>query len=158
MSGSQFRSPVDAGRAQKTVGLLQPLLTDLSDLALQLKHAHWNVRGALFLPIHEQLDRIVETVREAADEVAERIVTLGHPANGLAQAIAAESRLNPLRMQFLPSQEVIEALSARLDSVIQFLRVAIAATGELDPVSQDLLIGVAASLEKHLWMLQSQHL
>jgi starvation-inducible DNA-binding protein len=158
MSGSQFRSPVDADHAQKTVELLQPLLTDLSDLALQLKHAHWNVRGALFLPIHQQLDKIVETVREASDEVAERIVTLGHPANGLAQSIATDSRLNPLRMQFLPSQEVIEAISARLDSVIQFLRVAIAATGELDPISQDLLIGIAGSLEKHLWMVQSQHL
>ncbi|MDZ4851756.1 MAG: ferritin-like domain-containing protein [Pirellulaceae bacterium] len=44
-----------------------------------MSHARWNVSGALFLQLHEQLDTIADTVRSAADEVAERIVTLGHP-------------------------------------------------------------------------------
>lgn len=158
MSGSQFRSPVEADKASKVVKLLQPLLTDLSDLAMLLKHAHWNVRGALFLPLHEQLDKIVDTVREAADEIAERIVTLGEPADGLTQSVAANSRLNPLRVEFLPTAEVVETISGRLDTVNKFLRGAVDESGELDPITQDMLIGITAEMEKHLWMLQSQHL
>ena len=142
----------------KIVEIIQPILTDLSDLGLLLKHAHWNVRGALFLSIHEQLDSIANTVRDSADEIAERIVTLGHPADGLVQSVAAGTRLNPLRAQFLPTQEVIEAISSRIHTVTSFLRQAIDDTGDVDPVTQDMLIGITGQLEKHLWMLQSQQL
>lgn len=142
----------------KIVEKLQPLLTDLTDLAMLLKHAHWNVRGALFLPLHEQLDAITDSVRDAADVIAERIVTLGHPADGLVQSVAAGTRMNPLRTQFLATQEVIEGISSRLHTVNTFLRQAIDETGDIDPVTQDTLIGITGQLEKHLWMLQSQQL
>ena len=158
MAGSQFRSPIDVDQTLKIVEILQPLVTDLSDLVMLLKHAHWNVRGALFLPLHEQLDTIAETVRDAVDEVAERIVTLGHPADGLVQSVAAGTRLNPLRAQFLATQEVIEGISSRIHTVTTFLRLAIDETGEIDSVTQDMLIGITGPLEKHLWMLQSQQL
>ena len=81
----------------KIVEKLQPLLTDLSDSTLLLKHAHWNVRGALLLSLHEQLNTTSDTFRDAADEIAERIVTLGHPSDGLVQLVAEGTRLNPLR-------------------------------------------------------------
>jgi starvation-inducible DNA-binding protein len=42
---------------------LQPLLTDLTALALHGKQAHWHVTGRDFLPVHEQLDRIVADAR-----------------------------------------------------------------------------------------------
>ncbi len=158
MAGSQFRSPIDGDQTMKIAEKLQPLLNDLSDLAMLLKHAHWNVRGALFLPLHEQLDAIADTVRDAVDEIAERIVTIGHPADGLVQSIAAGTRLNPMRAQFLATQEVIEGISSRLHTVTTFLRQAIDETGDVDPVTQDMLMGITGQLEKHLWMLQSQQL
>jgi starvation-inducible DNA-binding protein len=158
MAGSQFRPPLDGDRTFKIVEQLQPLLNDFNDLAMLLKHAHWNVRGALFLPLHEQLDTITDTVRDASDEIAERMVMLGHPADGLVQSVAAATRLNPLRVQFLATQEVIEAISSRLHTVINFLRQAIGETGDVDPITQDMLIGITAQLEKHLWLLQSQQL
>jgi len=158
MSGSQFRSIVSIDKANATASILQPLLTDITDLSLLLKHAHWNVRGALFQPLHEQLDEFVETARDASDEIAERMVTLGFPADGLVQSIAASTRLNPLHKRFLPTQEVIEEISNRIHHVIEWLREAIDKTGELDPVTQDMLIGICGLLEKHLWMLQSQQL
>ncbi|MCY2975848.1 MAG: DNA starvation/stationary phase protection protein [Planctomycetota bacterium] len=158
MSGSQFRSMVDVDKATATAAILQPLLTDITDLSLLLKHAHWNVRGALFQPLHEQLDKIVETARDASDEIAERMVTLGIPADGLVQSIAATTRLNPLHKRFLPTQEVIEEIGNRIHRVIGWLREAINETGNLDPVTQDMLIGICGPLEKHLWMLQSQQL
>ena len=38
---------------------------------------------------------------------------------------------------------------------IEGLAEAIDVTGRADPVSQDLLIGVSAGLEKHRWMLEA---
>jgi starvation-inducible DNA-binding protein len=66
--------------------------------------------------------------------------------------------LNPLPVRFLPSQEVIEDISNRLGRAIELLRHGIEVTGVLDPITQDLLIGITAELEKHLWMLQAQQL
>jgi len=36
------------------------------------------------------------------------------------------------------------------------MRERIEALGEIDPVSEDMLIGITAPIEKQLWMLQSQ--
>ncbi|MEI8211445.1 MAG: DNA starvation/stationary phase protection protein [Planctomycetota bacterium] len=158
MTGSSFRSPVSAEIADRLAAELQPLVLDLIDLSLQLKHAHWNLRGAVFVPLHEQLDGLHESVLGAADALAERQVMIGHAVDGLARSFTERSRLNPLPVRFLPSQEVIEDISNRLARVIELLRHGIEITGALDPITQDLLIGTTAGLEKHLWMLQAQQL
>lgn len=158
MTASFFRSALSDEVTSKLAGILQPVVTDLISLGLLTKHAHWNVRGALFVPLHEQLDELHDTISDAADDVAERQVILGHPVEGQAAAISKNATLNPLRSNFLSCQEVVEDVSNRLLALIELLRRSIEETGELDPVTQDLLIGITSELEKHLWMLQAQQL
>lgn len=158
MTASFFRSALSDEVTSKLAGILQPVVTDLISMGLLTKHAHWNVRGALFVPLHEQLDKLHDTISDAADEVAERHVILGHPVEGQAAAISKNATLNPLRSNFLSCQEVVEDVSNRLLALIELLRRSIEETGELDPVTQDLLIGITSELEKHLWMLQAQQL
>src|SRR3954465_7716707 len=57
--------------------ILQERLDALNDLALTLKHIHWNVVGPHFIAVHEMLDPQVEAVRLIVDAIAERIATLG---------------------------------------------------------------------------------
>ncbi len=66
---------LESGR--ELAGLLQARLHALNDLQLALKHVHWNVVGPNFIAVHEMIDPQVEKVRGFADEVAERIATLG---------------------------------------------------------------------------------
>jgi starvation-inducible DNA-binding protein len=49
--------------------------------------------------------------------------------------------------------ELVDALSA----VISRMRVRVDATGEADPVSQDIFIQITADLEKHHWMFQAEN-
>ena len=63
--------------AEQTAALLQDRLNSLNDLALTLKHVHWNVVGPNFIAVHTMLDPQVEAVRAMVDETAERIATLG---------------------------------------------------------------------------------
>jgi len=63
--------------ASEVIGLLQDRLNALNDLALTLKHVHWNVIGPHFIAVHTMLDPQVDGVREMVDDVAERIATLG---------------------------------------------------------------------------------
>ena len=68
---------LDRAQAERTVTLLQSRLHAMNDLHLTLKHVHWNVVGPHFIAVHEMIDPQVDTVRGFADDLAERIATLG---------------------------------------------------------------------------------
>ena len=65
------------GSAERVIALLQDRLNSLNDLALTLKHVHWNVTGPNFIAVHTMLDPQVDAVRLMVDDTAERIATLG---------------------------------------------------------------------------------
>ena len=72
------------------IALLQGALTEAIDLKLQSKQAHWNVRGPNFIALHELFDQVAGIVEGFADEIAERITTLGGVANGIVGFIASK--------------------------------------------------------------------
>src|SRR5580698_3547286 len=74
--------------------LINQRLADVVDLQMQLKQAHWNVKGPNFIGLHELFDKIAEEVESYVDEIAERIVQLGGIAQGTVRAAAARSRLD----------------------------------------------------------------
>ena len=79
---SKYTVPGLSGKdGTKVAGVLQQRLSAYNDLHLTLKHIHWNVVGPNFIGVHEMIDPQVELVRGYADEVAERIATLGESSN-----------------------------------------------------------------------------
>src|SRR5947209_1374797 len=79
---------------EELIPLINQRLADALDLQLQLKQAHWNVKGPNFIGLHELFDDIDESVEGYVDLIAERIVQLGGIAEGTARAVAARSRLD----------------------------------------------------------------
>ena len=154
---TQFkRNLLDSETNAKVTALLQHNLTNLIDLALLLKQAHWNVVGPNFRSIHLQLDEIIATTRDASDEVAERIAALGVPADGRSSTVSKSSDLDSYPGDFVQVQETITRVADAMKTTIDQLRAAIARLGGLDPISEDMLIAIAGPMEKHLWMVQAQ--
>lgn len=137
------------------MAVLQDLLVDLVSLSLQGKQLHWHVQGPNFVAVHQQLDDIVDTARTAADEVAERSVTLGQPVDGTAEAVGKEHALPSLPEGWVTDTDAVRLAADAVERVVHRGREVIAAT-EDDLVTQDLVIGIVAGLEKHLWMLRAQ--
>ena len=78
MSTPKFTIPgLTDAEGEKLASILQERLHALNDLALTLKHVHWNVVGPHFIAVHEMLDPQVDAVRLMVDAIAERIATLG---------------------------------------------------------------------------------
>lgn len=150
------RDILETDTNNQVTSILQKNLTNLIDLALLMKQAHWNVVGPNFRSIHLQLDEIIETIRDASDEVAERISALGIAADGRSSTVAEDSDLAAYPRDFVKVPETISLVADATKTVIDGLRDAIEKLGDLDPISEDLLIGVSAPMEKHLWMLQAQ--
>lgn len=152
-----FKRDILEGETNEQVTLiLQKNLTNLIDLALLMKQAHWNVVGQNFRSVHLQLDEIIATVRDASDEVAERISALGVAPDGRSATVAQESDLSAYPREFVKVGETIRLVADATKTTIESLRNAIEKTGDLDPISEDLLIAISGPLEKHLWMLQAQ--
>jgi starvation-inducible DNA-binding protein len=78
---------------QRSATELQAVLVDLIDLSLQGKQAHWNVVGPQFRALHLELDDVVESARNWADDVAERLRALGVAADGRPSVVAKDTGL-----------------------------------------------------------------
>lgn len=135
---------------------LQMTLLELTDLALSGKHAHWNLVGPGFLALHLQLDELVDSWRELADEVAERAAAIGVVPDGRAAPVAAATPIDPLPAAPIAPRAAARALADGLDTVLPELRARVERAGELDAVSQDVLIDVVRTLEKQRWMLRAE--
>lgn len=157
VTDTQFkRNILSASKNDKVTSLLQQNLVNLVDLALLMKQAHWNVIGPNFRSVHLQLDEIIATVRGASDEVAERIATLGIAPDGRSETVSNTSELQRYPSGFVKVPETVGHVADALKATIDALRSAIEQVGDPDPISEDMLIGISAALEKHLWMLQAQ--
>ena len=135
--------------------LLQMRLHALNDLQLTLKHAHWNVVGPSFIGVHEMLDPQIELVRGFADEVAERMATLGVSPVGTPGDLVAKRSWEDYSVGRADTAVHLEAINKVYDGVIEDHRAAIAKAGERDPVTEDLLIGQTAELEKFQWFVRA---
>ncbi|MGY4708256.1 Dps family protein [Mycolicibacterium sp. CBM1] len=154
--GAKFTVPgMTEAKSRKVVDLLQKQLSTYNDLHLTLKHVHWNVVGPNFIGVHEMIDPQVELVRGYADEVAERIATLGASPQGTPGAILKDRTWDDYSIGRDTVQAHLAALDLVYDGVVEDLRKAIGDTEELDPVTQDMLIGHAAELEKFQWFVRA---
>ena len=154
---TEFKRDILEGETNdKVTSILQDNLTNLIDLALLLKQAHWNVVGPNFRSVHLQLDEIIETVRDASDEVAERVSALGVAPDGRSSTVAEHSELKSYPNEFVRVTETIHLVADAMKTTIDHLREGIEKTGDLDPITEDMLIAISGPLGKHLWMVQAQ--
>jgi starvation-inducible DNA-binding protein len=141
--------------AEKIVALLQDRLNALNDLALTLKHVHWNVVGPNFIAVHTMLDPQVEAVRAMVDDTAERIATLGGSPTGTPGALVAARDWDDYSLGRASTLQHLAALDLVYAGIIEAHRAAIDTTEELDLVTQDMLIGQSQQLEQFHWFVRA---
>jgi len=141
--------------ATDVIATLQGRLHALNDLALTLKHIHWNVTGPQFIAVHQMLDPQVEGVRAMVDTVAERIATLGGSPSGTPGSLVAARSWDDYSVGREDAIKHLGALDLVYSGVIEDHRAAIGTTEEADPVTQDMLIGQSSALEQYQWFVRA---
>jgi starvation-inducible DNA-binding protein len=144
-----------SSQASEVVDILQGRLYALIDLQLTLKHIHWNVVGPTFIAVHEMLDDQVGPVREMTDDLAERIAILGGEPHGTPGAVVAGRSWEDYPLGTDVVENHLRALDKAYGGVIEDHRAAMQATEDLDPVTQDLVIGQLNQLEMYQWFVRS---
>jgi starvation-inducible DNA-binding protein len=141
--------------AGEVIALLQDRLNALNDLALTLKHVHWNVVGPHFIAVHTMLDPQVDAVRLMVDATAERIATLGGSPVGTPGALVAQRDWDDYSIGRADTGAHLAALDLVYHGVIESHRDAIEKTEEPDPVTQDMLIAQSGQLEQFHWFVRA---
>lgn len=135
---------------------LRDTLHELVDLSLIGKQLHWAVVGPHFRSLHLQLDEMVDSWHELADTVAERAVALGYVPDGQARAVAAGSKLTPVKQGSIEDHAVVWELAHRITEASEHARTRMDRLGEIDLASQDVLVEVVRKLEEQQWMIRAQ--
>lgn len=136
--------------------LMNQRLADAVDVQLQMKQAHWNVKGPSFIALHELFDQVAEAIESYVDLIAERIVQLGGIAEGTVRVAAARSRLEEYPLAMADGLAHIEAVAKALSAFGHEVRNTISQADELaDAVTADLFTEVGRGVDKWLWFVEA---
>ena len=137
-------------------GNLQAVLTDLIELHLQGKQAHWNLVGTNFRDLHLQLDEIIAAARLFADQAAERMRALHSLPDGRSSTVSAGTRLDGFPEGLTSTKQTVKLITARLERTVQTMRDVHDEVDEEDPTSADLLHAAIERLEQLAWMVNAE--
>ena len=153
---SSYTAPgLEESDASQVRDSLQYRLIALIDLQLTLKHIHWNVVGPSFIGVHEMLDPQHAAVSRMVDATAERIATLGGQPLGTPGAVVEGRTWEDYGINRALTPEHLAALDHVYVGVIEDHRKAIELSGDIDPVTEDLLIGQTNQLELFHWFVRA---
>ncbi|WP_131782223.1 Dps family protein [Legionella gresilensis] len=138
---------------KEVISQLSILLADTYALYLKTQNYHWHVRGPQFKALHELFENQYQELAEAVDEVAERILILGH------KAPATFNEFNRLKRvkdgdSSLSANEMVKELAQDNGTLIKDLNQSLKiAQDQADEGTVTLLSDRIAAHEKARWML-----
>lgn len=136
--------------------LLNNVLADGNVLYIKLRKFHWNLSGDNFMELHLLFEDQYTKVGEGADEVAERISTLGGVAIGTTSEFAKRSKLKENPGKIPTNQEMIKELVGDHETIVKSLRKYVDDTEEKyeDKGTSDFLTALMQAHEKMAWKLR----
>ncbi|HVY70135.1 MAG TPA: DNA starvation/stationary phase protection protein Dps [Verrucomicrobiae bacterium] len=138
------------------IELINQRLADAVDLQMQLKQAHWNVKGPHFIGLHELFDKIAGEVEDYVDLIAERAVQLGGTARGTVRSSAGASRLDEYPLTIAEGAAHVEAVARALSTFGRETRMTIDEADSLgDADTADIFTEISRGVDKWVWFLEA---
>jgi starvation-inducible DNA-binding protein len=136
--------------------LMNQRLASAVDLQLQLKQAHWNVKGSSFIGLHELFDRVAEAVEGYVDQIAERVVQLGGVAEATVRLAASRTHLTEYSTEISEGLAHVESVARALSTFGAETRSMIDEANALDDAdTADLFTEVSRGIDKWLWFVEA---
>lgn len=131
-------------------------LASAVDLKMQVKQAHWNVKGQSFTGLPELFGEVDQEVEVYVDRIATRIVELGGVAEGTVRVSAARSQLAEYPLAIADGPAHVEAVARALTSFGLEARNTINEAGKLDDADTvNLFTEISTGIDKWLWFVEA---
>lgn len=141
---------------QAVAAALNQLLADEHILYNKTRNYHWSIEGPSFMEFHKLYESQYTELAEVIDEIAERIRTIGHFAEGRLKEILKLASLDEPAAPTDQSSQIANLISDH-ETLINKLRKLIKDFDEKhkDIGSSDFVTGLLKQHEKMAWMLRS---
>ena len=152
----ETENDITLDRRTQLIALMNQRLASAVDLQMQMKQAHWNVKGPSFIGLHELFDQVAEAVEGYVDQIAERVVQLGGVAEGTVRMAAERTRLVEYSTEISDCMAHVEGVARALSTFGQEARDTIYEADELeDADTADLFTEVSRGIDKWLWFVEA---
>jgi len=141
---------------QAVAAALNELLADEHILYNKTRNYHWSIEGPSFMEFHKLYESQYTELAEIIDEIAERIRTIGHFAEGRLKEIIKLSNLDEPAAPTEQASQIANLIGDH-EILINKLRKLIKDFDEKykDIGSSDFVTGLLKQHEKMAWMLRS---
>jgi starvation-inducible DNA-binding protein len=138
----------------RVVAVLNTTLADEHALYVKTRNYHWNVTGPQFHSLHEMLEEFYQKLAPLADEVAERVRTMGGRAIGTMAEFTQHTRLSEQPGEAPEARQMVANLVADHEQMIREIRTDVdVVDAELNEQgTADFLIGLMERHEQMAWM------
>jgi starvation-inducible DNA-binding protein len=147
---------VRVDRRTSMIRLMNQRLASAVDLQMQMKQAHWNVKGPSFIGLHELFDKAYEEAEGYVDLIAERIVQFGGIAYGTVRSSAASSELTDYPAAIANGLAHVDAVARALSTFGSEVRNMIGEANILeDAGTADIFTEISRGVDKMLWFVEA---
>lgn len=139
----------------KVIKKLEVILADTYALYLKTQNYHWHVKGPQFKSLHELFEMQYRELAEAVDQLAERILIMGHKAPATFTALNQLKTIKDGDSNHDSNQMVVELAADHLTLVKDLNNGMTIAQENHDEGTVSLLTDRIAFHEKAHWMLNA---
>lgn len=152
----ETQNDISQKRRSELSALMNQRLASAVDLQMQMKQAHWNVKGPSFIALHELFDKVARSVESYMDMIAERIVQLGGIAEGTVRVSAVRSLLEEYPLTIADGMAHVGAVAKALSTFGHDARSTINEATELDDAdTADLFTEISRGIDQWLWFVEA---
>jgi starvation-inducible DNA-binding protein len=134
---------------------LNELLANFSIYYMNVRGFHWNIKGEKFFELHLKFEEIYNDLQVKIDEIAERILTLGHTPAHAYSTYNETSTIKEVK-NVSDGRECVNHLLEGFQQLIVKEREILDLSGEMDDEGTNALMSdYIREQEKTVWMLSS---
>jgi starvation-inducible DNA-binding protein len=140
---------------KETSEQLGRLLADTYTLYIKTHGYHWNVSGPMFRSLHLMFEEQYMELRDAVDEIAERMLALGYPAPASYAEFSSLASVSD-EAGVPEAMQMVRNLVAANETVVRTAREVVATAEDAgDVATADLATVRIETHEKVAWMLRA---
>ncbi|OZB16798.1 MAG: DNA starvation/stationary phase protection protein [Marinobacter sp. 34-60-7] len=146
---------LDTDKTQKLADSLNELLSNYQIFYMNVRGYHWNIKGDNFFELHAKFEELYDDLLLKIDEIAERVLTLGHrPAHAYSTYI--EKSDVPERKDVSDGKEAVGNIVESFGKLIAKQRDLLTLAGDnQDEGTVALMSDYISQQEKTVWMYRS---
>jgi starvation-inducible DNA-binding protein len=143
---------LDTTKSAELAGKLDELLANYSIFYQNTRGYHWNIQGEKFFELHVKFEELYNELLIKIDEVAERILTLGHSPNHKYSYYKTISSIQESN-EVSDGQQAVANILSSFKTIITLQRIILELSADAgDEGTNALMSDYVRAQEKSVWM------